>query len=500
LTARSDGLALYGVGFSRAELEARFDGSALQARLAADQKAGGRLRAEAEVPLAATAPWKLSLDARTFVLKLRPGGLGGLRQLDGTLGAALAIAGTRAQPSVSGRLTVDRGALAIADDPRVLQNATLAVTVKDGRAQIEKLAAELGRGKLRAHATVALDGLSPTAIEAAATAEQLPITDGPVGAWVDADVTLRGHRANAHSFTGDLVLKKGTARLPKIASGKRLQDTGPLKDVEFVDDAALRARARRRAAENAELPTRALVTVHIPGPFHVRSPEMRTDLAGELQIELIGPLARITGDVETQGGWIELLGRRYDLERVRLGFNGANELNPDLDVRITRELPAARIAIEVRGTAKKPQLTFSSEPPIYDESQIVGIVVSGDPGATRVSDRSLDQKVVGALSSTIVRRIKDQIVPGLPIDVLKVDVGATGYTGIESTRVEVGKYLTENIYVSYVHQFGAVQIGTHKPNANEAAIEWRFKRNYGIATRFGDAGAGAIDFYWTLRY
>src|SRR5262249_38960590 len=163
----------------------------------------------------------------------------------------------------------------------------------------------------------------------------------------------------------------------------------------------------------------------------------------------------------------------------------------DLDIRITREITDAVIAVEVRGTTSKPKVSFASDPPIYTEPQIIGIVVSGDPGATRVSDRSLDQKVVGALSGIIVGKLKDQIAPGLPIDVLKVDVGDSGYTDLVSTRVEVGKYITEQIYVSYVHQFGALQLGTRRLNANEASVEWRFKRHFEINTMFGDAGVGA---------
>src|SRR5205814_9803888 len=121
-------------------------------------------------------------------------------------------------------------------------------------------------------------------------------------------------------------------------------------------------------------------------------------LKGDLDVIAGGGEPRITGEVESLSGWVELLGRRYTLERVRVGFDGSEEVNPELDVRVTRQVSEATIVIEVHGTAKKPQLVLASEPPVYDQSQIIGIILSGDPGTQRTSDRTLDQQVTGAIS------------------------------------------------------------------------------------------------------
>ena len=200
------------------------------------------------------------------------------------------------------------------------------------------------------------------------------------------------------------------------------------------------------------------------------------------------------------GGWLELHGRRYSIERARVGFGGEAEPDPELDVRLTRELAETRLIIEVHGTAKKPQLTLTSDPPIYDQAQVIAAILSGDPATQRVDDRSMDQKVTGAISGLLVGKIKDQIAPNLPIDVIKVDTGTEGATGLADTRVEVGKYITDSVYVSYVHQFGATFVGTQRINSNEANLEWRFKKRYELETAFGDAALGRVNLYWTIRY
>jgi translocation and assembly module TamB len=284
-------------------------------------------------------------------------------------------------------------------------------------------------------------------------------------------------------------------RLPKLARGRKLQSTAPLADVVFTDRAARRRRAARERAMREDATPLADVVAHIPGPFRIRSPELGTDLNGDLEIKLIGSVLRLYGSVETTWGRIDLLGRPYQIERAAASFDGQPSPDPALDVKLTRQLAEATVIIEVHGTAHKPQLVLASDPPIYDQSQIVGIIISGDPGDPRISDRSTDQKIVGAISGILVSKIKDQIAPGLPIDVIKIDEPS----GFGTTRVEIGKYLRDDVYVSYVHQFGQPN-GLRRINSNQAQIDWRFKRHYSIDTMYGDAGVGAADFTWSYRF
>jgi translocation and assembly module TamB len=105
---------------------------------------------------------------------------------------------------------------------------------------------------------------------------------------------------------------------------------------------------------------------------------------------------------------------------------------------------------------------------------------------------------LGAVSSLVVNKLKEQVLPGLPIDVIRFDSGGSA-GGLAASRLEVGKYLTDNIYVSYVHQFGE-PAGLRRVNSNEAQLDYRFAHHYEIDTVYGDAGVGAADLYWTIRY
>ena len=126
-------------------------------------------------------------------------------------------------------------------------------------------------------------------------------------------------------------------------------------------------------------------------------------------------------------------------------------------------------------------------------------LLSGDPANTTVDQRKLDEKVVGALSGVIVDQVKNAVLPGLPIDVLRIQLGQEGYTGLATTRVEVGKYVAEDIYVSYVHQFGSPH-ALLRINQNQATVEWRFARRFQLDVTYGDAGVGAANIGFRLRF
>ena len=68
--------------------------------------------------------------------------------------------------------------------------------------------------------------------------------------------------------------------------------------------------------------------------------------------------------------------------------------------------------------------------------------------------------------------------------------------GALATRVEVGKNLTDRVYVGYSRIFGAGE----NENSNEGRFEYRMSRRWVLQSEYGDAGVGGFDLMWTTRY
>ncbi len=467
---------------------------AQQTRISLDavQKDGGTLHASGALDAGSRVAARLQVARLS--LSLGKDGLGPLRELRGVVAADVTVSGTLAQPRASGSLTIDGGALALRAQPLVYRDLTLALTATGDRLELRRLAVKVGNGSLDARGGARLDGLTaPLGVDVTATAARLPVRLGSIAAFVDGRVTLHGRRDHG-VLALTATVNDGLAQLPRIVDGKRTQSLAPMPDVVFSD------RAERRRVEAARRPRtgpplRASLAAHIPGPFRLRSSELGTDLEGDLDVAVVGQDVRVSGAIASSWGRIDLLGRRYEIERVRLRFDGAPKTDPALDIVIKRAVGDAMVIIRLRGTLDHPELELSSEPPVYNRSQIIGIIVSGDPGSTRISSAS-DQTIVGAISGVLVNQLRSQIAPGLPIDVIRID-SDSALAG--TSRLEVGKYLTQSIYLSYLHQFGTPS-GLHPVNANEAQLQYRFLRHYQVETKFGDAGVGAVNFYWSRRY
>jgi autotransporter translocation and assembly factor TamB len=487
------GLALRLAGTSFARVDARLDfGGALEASVDAAQTGGRALHLSARLARAADAPLYARLRASRLALALHH--VGALHELDGTLDADLTVSGTRAHPQLSGTLELARGALAIAGDPRHYRDVIVDVAARPGIVKLEQLHARAEDGSLAAHGAVALDGLHPQRIDLYARARRFPFEKNNLSAWVDANVELHGERQHG-VMVGELSLTQGKAELPRLTGTRRLQSLGPLEDVMFTDAAAQRAGVEEQALRSLS----AHVLARVPGPFRIRSPELQVDLDGELELRLAHGSVELFGQIASDRGHVEVLGRRYRVERARVSFEGTPD--PRLDVRLSRDLTGATIAIEIHGTASEPQLELTSDPPVYDTAQILGIVVSGDASHRQIDGRATQQQLVGALSSMILSKLEEQIVPRLPIDVIKVERGdgRGAFSSQGLTRIEVGKHLTSRLYVSYLHQFGT-PTGIERVNSNEARVDYRFGGRFQLSTRFGDEGIGSVNFYWVVRF
>ncbi|HWE30501.1 MAG TPA: translocation/assembly module TamB domain-containing protein, partial [Polyangia bacterium] len=400
------GLNLGSMKYDKFQAHVVYDNAQAVAKIDAHEVKGGNLTVDATLPAAASQPLAATVRAKDFYIDLSNANLTNPRLVKGTLSAQIDAKGPRSAPTITGFVRFDDGQLALADDPRLYTKVKVDIGIAPGRVTLKDAEAKLGDGSIKANGYVTLAGLTPQALDLRAYARKFPIAPGNIGTFLDADVHAQGS-GNAEGMTGSITIEKGTARLPALANiaGRNLQSTGPLTDVKFTDPAALRAEAKEKK-DAAAAPTVEL-SAKIPGPFHIRGKELSTDLKGNLAVDIAGAVVRVRGRVEAHAGWIELLSRRYNIEKVQVVLAGEVDPNPQLDIRLTRELSETMLIIEVHGTAKKPQLILSCDPPIYDQSEIIGAILSGDPAQQREDDRSLNQKATGVISGLVVGKIKD---------------------------------------------------------------------------------------------
>lgn len=227
----------------------------------------------------------------------------------------------------------------------------------------------------------------------------------------------------------------------------------------------------------------------------LRNRDADIELAADLTLRQMGKEAVYTGELLVRQGSIYYLDHILKVTKGRLVFDNVSQFNPQLD--ITAELPVAhgkksapeKIVLRLTGNLSQPSFTLSSEPPLWDETQILTYlslnVTMEEISALEQKEllnRLLSERLLGYFQTQVTKRMREFI----SLDYLEIETGVL--TG-QGARVTVGKYVGRNLYVSYTQNFtGELQPGFlveyYLNRRNELLAERSPDGRYGIRYRF----------------
>lgn len=158
---------------------------------------------------------------------------------------------------------------------------------------------------------------------------------------------------------------------------------------------------------------------------------------------------RISGDAELVQGSFDFAGRRFDLERGTIRFQGESPPNPVLDIAAEGGVQGLNATIRVTGRGQEPEITFSSTPAL-PEDELLSRLIFG----TSITNLSAPE----ALQLAAAVAALDNTGGGLdPINAVRSAVGldrlrilpADVVTG-QGTSIAAGKYLGRRVYAEVV--------------------------------------------------
>jgi autotransporter translocation and assembly factor TamB len=473
------------------QAHAEFQPDGTRVRLDVVEVAGGQLHAQVDWDRSRVLRAHLTAQgmdpafARLFWAQLREAG--------GSIDADVQAHGTLDAPDVRGTMTWRHGRLGLVGQP-TFADVNADVRIATGRVDLDKLHASSAGGSLDAQGFVIFQGFTPVHAVLSAHANRFVVAAGGAsGLRLNGDFALDA-ALHQSVLSGQIRVPRALLWLPSLElGGRKLQDTGPRSDVHFVDEAAKAAEEKHRHAG----PPLQLDLQATADNVRVRGQNLDLEVVSNLHLGSAPDGApALTGTVEIRRGRIDVSGQRFDFDYGRIAFDGTPV--PRLDIRVTHQFPEALVAVELRGTPQKPELSLSSDPPTLDQAQIISLILTGQAGGQPSSDTSFDPKA--AVASAVLGQIADKLAPRLGVDVLRVQSAPppaeAAAAGTPGTRLEVGKYISSRVYLSYAHVFGA----SVEQNANEASVEYRISRRWILETIFGDAGVGSVDALWTYRY
>lgn len=453
-------------GYTGLSLQLTVDGDTVEGNLDAALNDEGSVRARLRTGRDDTSPidGEFDLDIRDLTwLELFSEDLAApVGQLQGRL----EVAGTRAEPALSGQ-----------------------ARLQDFAAELPALGVKLHDGEFNLAGTpdgaVRLDG---------------QVTSGEGLLQLDGSLNFRDDTAPLQLvLIGKQVTLASTAELYVVADSDltlrwlegRLEVRGTLTVPEArVDLEALDS--------NVDVSPDVVVIDPIDGPRERATPldlDFRVTLGDEVKLKGFGLDGRMTGSLglrespgrrATANGTLEVsgkytaYGRALTIERARLSFADSPFDNPALDIRAERELEEVIVGVQVRGTANRPDTTIVSVPAM-ETSEALSWLVFGRPLSTTTGNESQQlgsaAMALGAGGGLVAAQLGAQL--GLD------EAGVTDSRNLGGATFTVGKYVSPRLFLSY----GVSLIGT----GQVVTLKYLLTRDFDISIEQGNESAASIN-------
>ena len=454
------------------------------------------LHLSGDVALDARQALSLQLQATDVDLQVLTALSSAITHSTGKLQVDLRVAGTVPQPQVYGTLRLDDGTVQLRATGIRYKDIKAHLVCTGQRVEVVQLHAESGDGSLDLTGWAESAGLTLRRLDVALQMQQFTFMYTPeLEAVVSAVLTLRGSLEEMLA-TGTVTVPRARAQL----SGKLVGGPEAVQPWQLTVDGVYSSGPKNVTAE--ETPSvghhitslaflRANVQVELPQNVWVRGPGTAVELGGAVILtkELDEPFV-LGGTVETVRGFASFYSGKFAVEQGRVTFTGSPEINPVLDVTVTREVAGYVVSIHVSGRAKSPQLHLSSTPDLPQADIVTLLVVGKTTDRLTASERSglsgQAQQIVGNVAAGELEQL---LAKPLGLDSVDIQTGEKLGDG----RVSIGRYITQDIFLSYERQLGDKE-------GNKVGIEYSVNRHLKLKGSSSDTGASALDILWRIDY
>ena len=196
-----------------------------------------------------------------------------------------------------------------------------------------------------------------------------------------------------------------------------------------------------------------------------------------------GDTLRLVGTVNTVRGTYDFQGRRFEIQRDgKIQFMGLPEINPRLDVVATRLIAGVETEVHVRGTARRPELTLSSRPPL-DEADILSLIIFNQPvnSLGEGQQASLAERAGALASGFVASSLARSIGGALELDVFEVQTAPEDGMG---PSVTLGEQVGERLYFKFRQAFGSQAV-------SQVIVEYQVANTVRLQTTMSQGGGAA---------
>ncbi len=471
-------------------VEARLNDSVMSV----NANAGGQgMRANASLVLpaeASAAPFRVAINRRRPIQgRFSAQGevralwdllIGGDRSLSGQVQTEGTLAGTLADPKALGQITVANGRFDDGVTGLTLRQAALRASFDDDQINVSDARAVDGQGgQVIGSGRISLERNGVSSFRMILRGFRL-IDNEQATASASGEATIARAANGRVRLSGDLAIDRAdvAARLPTPSGVVPMDVVEKNRPAELI--ATLPVQRRRGVGWDLD------VNLSAPRRVFLRGQGLDMELSLDAHVGGTTSDPDLSGTARIVRGDYQFAGRRFEFDQDSVVYLSSRPAGVRLDLTATREDPSLTAVVRIRGTAARPEITFTSNPSLPND-EVLSQVLFGR-SASQLSPLEAAQ-LASALSSFSRGGGFDVI--GNLRTFAGLDRLALGGGDERGVTVSGGKYLTDDVYLELT---GGGREGS------SAQVEWRVRRNLSVLSRIGGQGGSRLAVRWRRDY
>ncbi|MDB5702793.1 MAG: translocation/assembly module TamB [Sphingomonadales bacterium] len=360
--------------------------------------------------------------------------------LSGPIAVGADIGGRLGDPQIRGSIRTDNLRLESPLSGTVLTGVKANGVFGGSKLVIQTFSATAGKGTLTGRAAFDLSAANGFGIDIVADAKQADIIKrDDLSATVTGPLSVKSDGGSG-TIAGNVTLDRSAFRLGQASAASAVPRLNVRELNRPVTDLAEQGPPMSWAlAVKAKAANRLAVT------------GLGLDSEWRATLDIGGTLdaPRILGRADVLRGGYEFAGKRFDLDKGTIRFNGTTPIDPVIDIEATSNTQSLNATVRVTGTGQKPDISFTSVPAL-PQDELLSRLLFG----TSITNLSAPEALQLAAAVASLRSPGGGI---NPINILRQAIGldrlrilpADTTTG-SKTAIAAGKYITRRTYVEVI--------------------------------------------------
>jgi translocation and assembly module TamB len=351
------------------------------------------------------------------------------------------VTGTAANPVIKGSVRTANARLESAATGMVLSGISASGQFSGSRLVIDSFTGNAGGGTVSGRGSFDFTTGQRLGMNLALQADKaVLLARDDLGATATGPITFASDGRGGGLISGDVELVRSSFRLGRATAAAAIPRLN-VREVNVV--------AEDHEQGLPSSPWRLAIKARAPNRLSVTGLGIESEWRADLQIGGSITEPAIVGRADLVRGGYEFAGRRFDLQRGTIRFQGEVPADPTLDILATGDTQGISAIIRVSGTGQRPEIAFSSTPAL-PEDELLSRMLFG----TSITNLSAPEALQLAAAVASLQGGGNGLNPinalrnAIGLDRLRV-LPADTVTG-QKTSVAAGKYITRRAYVEII--------------------------------------------------